>query len=99
MTESWRGTVLPDAIDHDRFLADVRIFVDGQCSGEHEERFHQARYSALYLLTGALLAVKCETLSYGFQLELKSGLTMGAGLGSSASFGVCLATAFYFYSK
>lgn len=99
MSDSWRGVTLPDDIDHVRFLAEIQAFVDGQCTGEHEERFHQARYSAFYLLTGALLSAKCEQLAHGFQLELKSGLTMGAGLGSSASFGVCLATAFYFYSK
>lgn len=29
---------------------------------------------------------------------MKSGLTMGAGLGSSASFGVCLAAIFHFYA-
>lgn len=99
MNDAWRDIVLPDAIDHERFLGEIQAFVDGQCSGEHEERFHKARYAAFYLLTGALVAAKCEQLNYGFEMEFKSGLTMGAGLGSSASFAVCLATAFYFYSK
>lgn len=99
MTTAWADTALPQQIDHDRFLADIKEFVDATCGAVGEERFVKARYALFYLLTGALLASRCEQLGYGFQVDLESGLTMGAGLGSSASFGVCLATTFHFYAK
>lgn len=55
-------------------------------------------FSVFYLLTGILVSNRCVELKYGFTLTMKSGLTMGAGLGSSASFGVCLAGIFHFYA-
>lgn len=93
------GKTLPEHIDHEDFLSKIKIFVDQNVSGAiASEKFSKARYAVFYLLTGILADAGCAELKYGFELRLKSGITVGAGLGSSASFGVCLASAFYFYS-
>lgn len=51
-----------------------------------------------YLLTGILIQNRCDEVKHGFAVTFKSGITLGAGLGSSASFAVCLSAAFYFYA-
>lgn len=96
----YAGLSLPENIDHEGFLKKIQNFVDKNVSGAtfDSEKFIKARYAVFYLLTGILADSGCDELKYGFVLKLKSGITMGAGLGSSASFGVCLASVFYFYA-
>jgi len=61
---------------------------------------HANTLSALfYLLCGILISNECIQIKDGLVVSIKSGITTGAGLGSSASYGVCLAGAFYFYAK
>ncbi|CAD7079746.1 unnamed protein product [Hermetia illucens] len=55
--------------------------------------------STLYLLCGILSQNKIKSISTGFSIKITSELSVGAGLGSSASFGVCLSAAFITYSK
>lgn len=96
----YTGQELPAAIDHEDFLAKVKSFVEENVRGvlTGSEGFEKARCAVVYLLTGILISSGCSELKHGFVIGLKTGLTMGAGLGSSASFGVCLAAAFLFYS-
>ena len=82
---------------HDEFLSNINSFVDN-CFTE-QSKHKKSMLSVFYLLTGILIENHCEELKYGFQLTFKSGITMGAGLGSSASFGVCVAAVFSFYSR
>jgi len=66
----------------------------GNAPKQHTQR---AFISIYYLLAGAVLSApgdKKLTLQTGFQVQVDSQLTVGAGLGSSASFGAALATTF-----
>ncbi|XP_055919121.1 mevalonate kinase [Eupeodes corollae] len=56
-------------------------------------------HAIYYLLCGCLITSKNSALSSGSVLKISSELNIGAGLGSSASFGVCLATAFLILTK
>lgn len=100
VAQQYAGLELPSAINHEDFLAKVKSFVDENVRGvlTGSEGFEKARCAVVYLLTGILIDSGCSELKHGFVIGLKTGLTMGAGLGSSASFGVCLATTFLFYS-
>ncbi|XP_039228581.1 mevalonate kinase [Drosophila yakuba] len=66
----------------------------GNAPKQHTQR---AFVSIYYLLAGAVLSAPGNTkltLQTGFQVQVDSQLTVGAGLGSSASFGAALATTF-----
>ncbi|EDV37343.1 uncharacterized protein Dana_GF11467 [Drosophila ananassae] len=66
----------------------------GSSTKPHTQR---AFISIYYLLAGAVLSSPKDaklTLQTGFQVQVDSELNVGAGLGSSASFGAALATAF-----
>ncbi|KAH8324671.1 hypothetical protein KR074_002733 [Drosophila pseudoananassae] len=66
----------------------------GNSTKPHTQR---AFVSIYYLLAGAVLSSPKDaklTLQTGFQVQVDSELNVGAGLGSSASFGAALATAF-----
>lgn len=89
----------PAALDHDQFLAKVQQFVGAHVRWhDASPRFDKARYAVVYLLAAILCRHRCGALAFGFVVTLKSGITMGAGLGSSAAYGVCLAAAFHFYA-
>lgn len=97
------GESLPENIDHDRFLRDVRAFVNTCNVGANNlESYRKAISAIIYLLT--VITVENSNggnvlLAKGFTLNFESKITMGAGLGSSASYGVCLAGAFHFLTK
>ncbi|KAH8292584.1 hypothetical protein KR018_009712 [Drosophila ironensis] len=66
----------------------------GSSTKPHTQR---AFVSIYYLLAGAVLSAPKDpklTLQTGFQVQVDTELNVGAGLGSSASFGAALATAF-----
>lgn len=101
-----QGTkLLPQDIDHDAYLLNVTDFVKARKEDVHEadsEACEKTLSAIVYLLSAILLANSedgsCPKLAEGFVLDFKSDITMGAGLGSSASFGVCTAGTFYFYA-
>lgn len=51
--------------------------------------------SSFYLMIGIFNENNLTSLTTGFNIELASDMTVGAGLGSSASFAICLAAVFY----
>lgn len=55
--------------------------------------------TALYLINRILRQEGVSSLAYGFQLTIKSVMSIGAGLGSSAGYGVCVSAAAYIISK
>ncbi|EDS42994.1 mevalonate kinase [Culex quinquefasciatus] len=55
--------------------------------------------TALYLLNRILRSEGVESLESGFQLTLKSVMSIGAGLGSSAGYGVCVSAGAFLLSK
>lgn len=99
--------------DHDSFLLAVKEFVnnnnnsrsDSQESQDVSGEVCERSYSAIVYLLGAILINDSIEnggdflLKRGLSLDFQSNITFGAGLGSSASFGVCVAGAFYVYSK
>lgn len=102
-----QGTkVLPQDIDHDAYLLNVSEFVQTNKKDAiivSSEAYEKTLSAIVYLLSAILLANSedgsCPELTEGFVLDFESDITMGAGLGSSASFAVCTAGTFYFYTK
>lgn len=92
---------LPNNLNHDDFLNTIKNFV---INTKFHENFtvldHANTLSAFfYLLCGILISNGYYELENGFRVSMKSGITTGAGLGSSASYAVCLAGSFYFFVK
>lgn len=55
--------------------------------------------STIYLMIGIFNENNLTKLRTGFNIELTSDMTVGAGLGSSASFAICLSAAFYTFCQ
>ncbi|XP_034476417.1 mevalonate kinase [Drosophila innubila] len=85
-----------------KLMEEVRAEVAKQLErtgGNSSPKQHTQRafISIYYLLAGAVLTAPSEsslTLQSGFQVQVDTELNVGAGLGSSASYGAALATAF-----
>ncbi|XP_068145640.1 mevalonate kinase [Drosophila tropicalis] len=86
-----------------KLLEEVRGEIDKQLERSNngvpalKASTQRAFISIYYLLAGAVLSAPGEdelTLKTGFQVHVESELNVGAGLGSSASYGAALATAF-----
>lgn len=97
----YKNQTLPNNLNHSDFLETIKKFV---LNTKFHENFnvldHANTLSALfYLLCGIFISNECPKIQNGFMISMKSGITTGAGLGSSASYGVCLAGSFYFYAK
>lgn len=97
----YKNQNLPQNISHNEFLDTIKNFVlNTKFHANFNILDHANTLSALfYLLCGILISNDCTRILDGFTISMKSGITTGAGLGSSASYGVCLAGAFYFYAK
>ncbi|XP_055547136.1 uncharacterized protein LOC129731297 [Wyeomyia smithii] len=73
-------------------------YVSTQPAGDSvKERF--ALGTALYMLNRVLQAEGIKSLPFGFRFTLKSVMSIGAGLGSSAGYGVCVSAASFVLSK
>lgn len=84
---------------HDAFLQIVKTFVQLNVPALDDSNLEKTLDAIVYLLTAIELSEDpTRQLSSGFALTFKSQITTGAGLGSSASFAVCLAAAFYAYT-
>lgn len=86
---------LPQDLDHGAFSEEINAFVREQFQSKPplSDRERNSIVSFVYLLVGIKLAKR----DYGqlpFDVHLETAMSIGAGLGSSASFGVCLAGAF-----
>lgn len=55
------------------------------------EKEEMALCSTLYIFNRILKTEKIKTIDIGFNLKIDSDMSIGAGVGSSASYGVCLA--------
>lgn len=87
----------PKRIDHDEFLKEIQedIHQLGVRSTTSEQA--SALKGMIYLMRGILGSVEIEKRS--FNIDMYSYLTVGAGTGSSASFAICLAAAFFHYLR
>lgn len=93
--------------EHDAFLSLVQRFVreNTRINGISDEDLtliHKIMTGILYLLTALQTSYASSNdtqpiIKKGFSIEFKSQIPIGAGLGSSAAFGVCVAAAFYAY--
>lgn len=96
---------LPDGLRHEDYLTEVNQFVKKAAfEGKSDlSPNYEKTVSAVVYLFAALLSNNTPDgsepeLSKGLTLDFKSSITMGSGLGSSASFAVCVAGAFYVYA-
>lgn len=93
---------------HDEFLALIQEFVHentqlNEITDERRKLMHKIMTAIIYLFTALQINhAKSNglepTVQRGFTIEFKSGIPMGAGLGSSAAFAVCISAAFYIYT-
>ncbi|CAO1343116.1 unnamed protein product [Diamesa tonsa] len=70
--------------------------VDDRKLSDKEE---MALGATLYIFNRILKTEKISKISEGFDLKIDSDMSIGAGVGSSASYGVCLAAGFFMYSQ
>lgn len=93
---------------HAEYLASVRQFVQtktdfGAMNDNEKSIVEKAVTAVLYLLTAlethyaAYYYIEPQ-LKCGFTLDFQSQIPTGAGLGSSAAYGVCVAGVFYVYT-
>lgn len=90
---------LPEDINHDEWFDSVKSFVSSHNNEVMEEKHLNGLSSVFYLAVGILIDSKITKISNGFDLDSETEMGIGAGIGSSASFGVCLAGVFYKFSK
>lgn len=89
----------PETIDHDKYLKTIKEFLE-----EHKLKYQinmsdvqfQGMTIVLYLCCGILNTLDIKT---NIELTVDSGLTIGAGTGSSASFAVSLAACMLHYLR
>lgn len=75
--------------------AEVAKQLERSVGSTPKQQTQRAFISIYYLLAGAVLTAPKQTeLSAGFQVQIDSELNLGAGLGSSASYGAALAASF-----
>lgn len=93
---------------HDEFLALVQQFVHehtqfNDITDEQLKLIHKIMSGIVYLLAALQISHAASnglepSMKKGFTIEFKSEIPIGAGLGSSAVFGVCISAAFYIYT-
>lgn len=93
---------------HDDFLALVQQFVYentklNDITDDQLKIIHRSMTGIIYLFTALYLnhvgSNNLEpSLKKGFTIQLKSEIPIGAGLGSSAAFAVCISAAFYLFT-
>lgn len=94
---------------HDDYLVAIQQFVqentklDDGATDEQKSTLQKIMTAIVYLLsaleTSYAVANGAEPiLKKGLSIEFKSQIPIGAGLGSSAAFAVCVASAFYVYT-
>lgn len=84
---------------HDTFLQVVKDFVRAKVPGPADGNLEKTLCAIIYLLIAIESSEESNgRLESGLSLDFKSEITIGSGLGSSASFAVCLAATFYTYS-
>ncbi|KAG5676420.1 hypothetical protein PVAND_006258 [Polypedilum vanderplanki] len=80
----------------DFFLKYIEHNFDERKLNDKEE---MAVAATLYILNRILKCEKVKSIKQGFDIKIDSDMSIGAGVGSSASYGVCLAAGFYIYSQ
>lgn len=63
------------------------------------EKEEMAVGATLYIFNRILRCEKLKSIKQGFDVCIDSDMSIGAGIGSSASYGVCLAAGFFIYSQ
>lgn len=94
---------------HDEYLKIIDAFVTQE--NTHFENINESQKSSIFKASTAILYLfsaleinsaksinSIPKLHKGITLNFKSEIPAGAGLGSSASYGVCIAATFYLYS-
>lgn len=86
-------------LDKDVLLKKSREAIDGKFDSKNIPQV-KTFHAIYHLLCGCLISRdENRSLKNGAVIKISSELNIGAGLGSSASFGVCLATAFLILTK
>lgn len=92
------GDVGPDEIDFEKLLAMCTDMISHLPDTINDVE-KKTLWAVLFLASGILLDNDFTTFQTSIDIRIESEMSIGSGLGSSASFGVCLASAFYFYTK
>lgn len=96
---TYKSKDLRKDLDHATFITEIKNFVSEQFNAEaHPERELNSIISFVYLAVGIAIAKEIDEI-VPFDVSLCTEMSIGAGLGSSASFGVCLAGAFVVLAK
>lgn len=90
---------LPNDINHDEWFEAIKNFISKHNNSSLDVKQLNGLSSVFYVLIGILIDQKITNIPKGFKLQSETEMSIGAGVGSSASFGVCLAGVFYNYSK
>lgn len=93
-------SLFKDQLSDNAFILEhVTQFTTKHIENSNCDQGFKAILCSLYLLCGILAGCNSFKIRNGFCIEIASEMRVGAGLGSSASFGVCLATAFLVLSR
>lgn len=87
----------PKRIDHSEFLKEIQEDIHQLGIRAATSEQSSALKGMVYLMRGILGSVDIEKRS--FNIDMYSYLRIGAGTGSSASFAICLAAAFFHYLR
>lgn len=99
ITRELNSLNLPKDLNHVAFCDHINKFIGEQFqSKELSDRERNSIVSFVYLLVGIKIAKK-DYETTAFEVSLETAMSIGAGLGSSASFGVCLAGAFVMLAR
>lgn len=94
LSKEYESVDLPKGLDHEIFYEQVKTFATKKVqSSSLGDRELNSIISFIYLLAGISIKKQLK-LTKTFRIDLETAMSIGAGLGSSASFGVCLAGAF-----
>uniref|UniRef100_A0A1L8DYL1 Putative mevalonate kinase mvk/erg12 n=1 Tax=Nyssomyia neivai TaxID=330878 RepID=A0A1L8DYL1_9DIPT len=101
--EKYGAIEFPEGLNHDVFLEEVKNFVQETVKEGGKDFLDSIKLNSLsavfYLLLGIFIEGQIRSVRKGIKIDLKTEMSVGAGLGSSASFGVCLAATFYLLAR
>lgn len=85
-----------------RFETEISQYLSSAVDLSSSRQFGMASAATLFLINKILRSEGVDItkpLLHGFDVTIDSDMSIGAGLGSSASYAVCLSAGFYVFSQ